>query len=179
MAAALPIISIGAQIGGTIMGMQGAAAEGKAAQQSALYQAQVAQNNKIIAERAAQRTKSDSLLESEQNDYKVKGLLGTQKAVQAANGIDVNSGTALAIRKGTREMGAYDSELIRSKGDEKAYNYLVQANNFQAESQFSMMKGQQAMTAAKYKQMSTLLGGIGGVADKWMSYQAQAAKMYG
>lgn len=166
MAFAAPL-AIAATLASGAISAYGQMEQGKAAQQSGLYQAAVARNNKIIAERAAEAEKMQGLSESEQNDYKVRSVAGTQKAIQAANGIDVNSGTALAIRKGTVEMGTYDSEMIRANAGKKAYNYLVQAQNFESEARFKTMEGDNARRASKIAAFGTLVGTAGSVASKW------------
>lgn len=176
MAFAAPLAMGLSAVGGVVSAF-GQMEQGKASQQSALYQAAVAKNNKIVAERAAEAEKMQGLIESEQNDLKVRGVAGAQKAAQAANGIDVNTGTALAIRKGTVEMGTYDSEMIRANAGKKAYNYLVQAQNFESEAQFKTMQGEQALKASKTAAFGTLIGTASSLAGKWGNFKNSG--MYG
>lgn len=170
MAFAAPLALAASVVGGA-MSAYGQYEQGQASKQSGLYQAAVARNNKIIAERAAERAKSEGLVDIENNDVKVRGLLGSQKAAQAANGIDVNTGTALAIRKGTREAGAYDSEILRVNSENKAYSYLVQAQNFESEARFSEMKANNAERAGNLAAFGTLIGTAGSFGDKWSGFR--------
>ncbi len=62
--------------------------------------------------------------------YKIRGLLGQQTAGQAASGLDVNSGSALDVRRGTAGLGNLSFANIRDNTAREAAGYRGQATNF-------------------------------------------------
>ena len=113
MGAALPIIQvIGAAISiiGTVAGAsneaEGHRAQGQAAQQQATYNAAVARNNQIIADRKAADAKERGEIEAQRNELRTRQLIGQQRASAAARGVVVDEGSALdkLIEEGRSEV---------------------------------------------------------------------------
>lgn len=116
-----------------------------------MYQAQIAKNNADIARQNAQLAAQKSQDEAKSNDENTKALIGEQLAVQAASGLNANTGSTLRVRQSTNRLGRADSYNIRQQGAYEVQNYLQQANNFEAESKASTF--------------NAVLGGIGGAVD--------------
>lgn len=166
-------------IAGLVAGAAGAGVSALGAQQSGqaskaayTYQAQVAQNNKIIADRNAQYALQTGETEAQIMGMKTGQNLGTAKTVQAASGLDVNSGSALEAREQIASMGSFDEMMIRSNAQRKSYAAKVEGTNQQAQADISMMAGRQAETAGNTGAFSSLLGGASSVSDKWMKFKA-------
>lgn len=112
--------SAGLQALGSIQqGYAGAAAAG--------YNASVAQNNAKIAKQNA----GWSSAEGEQK-FGVAGLEAQQKeggikVAQAANNVDVNSGSAVGVQRSQAQMSELNQSDIRSNAARQAYGYNVQA----------------------------------------------------
>ena len=58
---------------------------------------------------------------------------GRLKAGQAANGVDVNSGSAVAVQSGQRKAGLLDTATVANNAELQAYGYRSQAAGFNAQ----------------------------------------------
>ncbi|WP_156948444.1 virion core protein, T7 gp14 family [Marinobacterium jannaschii] len=146
-------IALTAVAGAGIMGA-------KAQYDSGKYNQAVANNNAIIANRMADDALERGKVEESQHRKKVEALKGSQRAAMAANGIDLDSGSALDILGDTAEMGEYDALMIRSNAQRDADGYRNQGVNYRAQ---GAMAKHQGNTGA----MSTLLGTASSVSGKW------------
>lgn len=163
----LATIAAVASIGGTIMGAMGQIQHGQAAKSAAEYNAAVARNNQVIAERQAQDAlKRGEIAESEQR-RKNQAILGSQKAAMGANGLEIGSGSNLDILGDTAQFGELDALTIKSNAQREAYGYRVQGMNFGAEAGLADFRASQAMPSALIGAGGTLLSGVGSAVDRW------------
>lgn len=79
--------------------------------------------------------------EEESSNYqkKVAGVVGSQRAALAANGVDVNYGTAQEMQDETRSMGALDALRIKNNAMLEAWGYKTEAANLGGSSAFSSL----------------------------------------
>ncbi len=77
---------------------------------------------------------------------------GEQRTALAAQGIDVNSGTAADIQGNTTYLGELDAQTIRNNAAREAWGYQVQAQDYQIGADFTRAEGDNEM-------ISTLLTG--------------------
>ena len=169
----LAIASIAASAGGGILGAVGAKKQADAQAQSANYQAAVARNNQIIAQRYGEYAISKGRSQAELSNYRTAQVIGTAKATQAASGVDVNTGTPVAVRQSIRDIGELDAATIVNNSLNEAYGYKVKAAGFGAEAQLGTMKAKYAEEAGTYAVASSLLGGATSVSDKWLGYKGK------
>lgn len=167
----LAVGSLAASVAGAGVSAYGANKTATANAQSATYQAQVAANNKKIADQNAAFAISSGRTQAYTQDLKTSQLVGTQKATQAANGLDVNSGTNVDVRQSTEEIGRLDTLTILNNAQRQAGGYLAQGANFTAEGQLDTMKAQTAQTTGDIGVATSLLGGASSFSDKWLGYQ--------
>jgi hypothetical protein len=80
--------------------------------------------------------------------------VGTQRAVQAANGIDVNSGSAAQLQDDTAMIGELDALTIQNNAAREAYGYRIQADQ-------DRINAIQTRTNAGNNAMGSILGGLG------------------
>jgi alkanesulfonate monooxygenase SsuD/methylene tetrahydromethanopterin reductase-like flavin-dependent oxidoreductase (luciferase family) len=135
------------------------------------YQAAVAKNNQILAGRYADLSTERGNIQSELSNYKTRQALGTARAGFAAQGVDVNSGSPLAVRQSIAEVGELDSQIIRQKAAEEAFGYKVKGGDFAAEAELDKMKASNAETAGAFNVASSILGTASSVSGKWAGYQ--------
>jgi hypothetical protein len=166
----LAIASLVGTAGSGIMGAAGAKQTASANAAAAQYQSQVAANNAIIAQRNAVASREAGASQAQTNDLKTGALIGKQLATQAANGLDVNSGTNLAVRESALNIGHLDTLTILNNAAKQAAGYQSQAMNFTAESQLDTAKAANAKTAGDFNVATSLLGSAGSFADKWAGY---------
>ena len=160
MCTALAAISAGASLFGGY-------ATGQTAQAQAEAQAQAMEANA----RTARIQAHDSIERGGQDELKLRRQLaqtrGTQRAVMAAQGVDVNSGSALDVQNASIAEGEHDAEVIRFNAARQRWGYINQANNLQAQAAATR-------SAGMYTARNSLIGGIGGAVtsgldafDKW------------
>jgi len=170
---ALAIGSMVASAAGGLMGATGARKSADAQAQSANYQAAVARNNQIIAERYGEFAVAKGRGQAEISGYRTRQAIGSAKAAQAASGVDVTSGTPVDVRQSIKDIGELDAATIVSNSLNEAYGYKVKAANFGAEAQLDTMKARFAEEAGDYAVAGSLLGGVSSVSDKWLGYKTK------
>ncbi len=145
MGVALPFLAIAS----TVIGAVGQIQQGMAAKQAGDYNAEVARQNAIHAERAGQAKATDVGLRSAAEGGRIK-------AAQAANNIDVNTGSAVSVQSNQRAAGQVDQTNTNNDA-------LVQAYGYKAQGELEKAKGQSAMVGGFLGAAGTLAGG----ASKW------------
>lgn len=70
---------------------------------------------------------------------RAKRLIGSQRVSLAAQGIDIESGTALQIQEDTAELSEADAMTIRNNAWKEAWGYRVQAFDFRNRGEFAKM----------------------------------------
>lgn len=168
MTSALAGLSIGATIAGGAAQAQGAAFSGQAQQQSYLYQAGVANINQQIAKQNQDYALNAGEQQAEKYGMAGGQRLGSIKASQGSSGLDVNSGSAVAVRAGESKVIHMDLDQIRSNAAKTAYDYDTQATGFENQAKLYRMAGANAKTAASINVESSILGTASSVAGKWL-----------
>jgi hypothetical protein len=176
-----------------VVGMIGQVQQGQQQKAQFDYQAQIQQNNAIIAnnnaitaQRFAEDARKRGAMEAETFSGKVRQLGGQQKAVLAANGVLVESGTALDITAETAEVGQLDALTIRANAEREALGFEQQSVNFQAQAgqstaqaNLSTLAGANAASAGTGRAFSSLLTGAGSVASKWYNFNKAGGSVFG
>lgn len=73
------------------------------------------------------------------NQQRTRSMVGAQRSSFAAQGIDVNKGSAADVQESTAGMSALDNMTIRQNAMREAMGYKVQALNYSMEGQFASM----------------------------------------
>jgi hypothetical protein len=102
----------------------------QAQKQQAKYQAQVASNNQRIALMNAGAANRAGAQKEQSEAWKVRALMGQQAAAQGASGLNVNSGSAQAVRDSTAALGNLSFANIRDNAMREEYGYRGQATQF-------------------------------------------------
>jgi hypothetical protein len=136
-AAAIAVISAG-------ISAYGASEQASAQKKAANYQAQVEANNAKIA--AWQRTDAINRGEREaQNSMRERSaMIGKQRAALAANGVDLNQGSALDLLASTEFLGQEEVNTIQSNAAREAWGYEIQGANYSNNSSFERWKARNA-----------------------------------
>jgi len=144
---------------------------GAATAASDSYQAQVAANNAILAKQQGKLDIQSGEIAAVDQGLKTKAAVGQEKAAQGASGIDVNTGSAPAVRAGTEQLGVLNELTVRSNSAKKAYADEVQANSDTAQSTLDTFAGEQATTGADIGAAGTLLSGASTVGANYLKLQ--------
>lgn len=163
---ATSVLGAGAQIAGQFQA-------GKAAQGQAAFQAAVARNNSILAERAAQDAIDRGNIQEQLAAGGAARLRGRQRAVLAANGVLVDEGSALDITSDTAAKGKFDQLTIRSNAEREALGFRSQGLNFQNDASLALLRGESAQAASTTGAFTTALTSAGSVARDWYLFRKE------
>lgn len=166
-------ISAGTSLIGSAVSAAGSEATGKAQAENLQYQAQVAANNAEISKRNADLDIQAGEVAASNTGLKTRAAVGAEKAAQGGNGIDSNTGSAVAVRAGTESMGLLDAMTVRSNAAKQAYSQQVQATNETEQAQLDKQGAAQAKQAGDIGAASSLLGGVSSVASKYAGWMTQ------
>lgn len=155
-------------------GLSQAAGERKQAQAqtaAANYNAQVALQNSATATQNAQIAGESGAVQAGNQELRTAAGVSSDKANQAASGVDVNSGSAVGVRSSASELGMLDALTIRSNAAKEAYGYQTQASNFKGQASLDTAQGQYAKQAGDIAQTTTLLNTVGSAASNFAKFQ--------
>lgn len=169
----LAIASLAGSLGSGIMGAVGASQKADAETATYNYKAQVAANNAILADRNAAAATQAGAVSAQTQDLKTKNLVATQLVTQAANGLDVNSGTNVKVRESAQDLGHLDTLTILSNAAKNSQGFKAQGLNFIAEERLDKAAGANAQKAGDISVATSLLGGASSFSDKWIGYSTK------
>jgi len=126
----------------------------KTAKAQGRYQQQIADQNAEMAELRA----ADALKRGDREAAKIKtktsGLLGRQRAILAAQGFDLSSGTALDLQEDTVGMGAMDELTTKNNAWREAFGFKSEARAYRTQGRFAKLE------ARNTARTSLLTGGL-------------------
>lgn len=152
------------------IGAVGAMQSASAQKSQADYQAAVARNNATIARQNAEQTAEAGAVAAQNSSLKAGAMTSGARAMAAAHGIDVNSGSAQDVQDSSQKIGLMDALTVYNNSEQKAYGQMSQAKNFDYEAQLDTMKGDSASSAGMIGAMSSLVSGASSFSSKWMSF---------
>lgn len=100
------------------------------AQQASQMRGQAAdlQRNAAYLYQAANDARTRGLVDADNQRVQTGQLIGTQRAAQASNGGDVNTGSNAITQQDTAQYGELDALIISNNAAREAYGYEVQGN---------------------------------------------------
>ncbi len=139
--------------------------------ESYTMQSNIARINAGIAQQNAAYASQAGNAEAEQAGLKTKFNVAEQKATQGAQGIDVNTGSAVDVRAGQSQAGMLDALTIRSNAARAAYGYENQAFSDTLNSNISKAAATNAKTASYTDAFRSLLGGASSASNASKQWQ--------
>lgn len=136
------------------IGLAGSMMQAQGQTQNANYQSGMMKQNAMFKEQAAQETIAAGDTSADWQRVRTGQAVGTQRSVQAANGIDVNSGSAAQLQDDTAMLGELDALTIQNNAAREAYGYRVQAQQDRLNAVQTVQNGRTAATGS-------ILGGLG------------------
>lgn len=144
------------------------------------YQNQVASNEAIVANQNADiaeeqgrqeaRTGYENKLKKRQE---VAGVVGSQRAIQSASGVMLDTGSFMDLQLDTVEKGEIDASIMEQAGFDNQYKYGVQAQNFRT--QASSLESQSHYLGNSAGSINPFLSAgtsiVGSAANMGMSYE--------
>lgn len=143
---------IGSSIVQGIASLFGASAEADAQRQQAEYNANVSEFNAKLSEMQTEDAYKRGDRDAQKLKSQAKTFKGTQRAKLAAQGIEVDSGSAAEIQEQTEVLSAQDAMTIKNNAAREAFGYKVQTMQYRQAAKYGMQAGENAARA-------TMLGG--------------------
>jgi hypothetical protein len=163
--------TVGSGIGAVVSGI-GSLFSGKANSQAYAYKAGVALLNKQINQQNANWALEEGDIKGEETGLRAGQEIARTKVMQAASGIDVNSGTSSAVRDTQTKVAQFDQNVISWDASKTAWGFESKAATDQAEANLDTMASSNATTAGEISAAGSFISGAGSVASKW--YQGQS-----
>lgn len=125
------------------------------------YNAKVSENNATVDEIKAQDAIARGYQEETIHRKSTRQIIGSQRASFAAQGVEVNDGSALDVQLDVVRLGELDAITIRTNAAREAWGYKVDAMNDKASADDIRAGGQIAKQAGRNAAVSTVLTGAG------------------
>lgn len=153
----------------TGVGMDAVGAYGQAAGQKSLlsYEANLADINAGLAERAAKTELLRGQFEEQKARLAAAQAKSSARVSMAAGNIDLGEGSALNALTSHDVIGEIDANTIKANAVRSAWGYRVQATNYGNEA--LMKRANASAISPGMAASSSLLGGAGQVAGSWYS----------
>lgn len=150
--AALSAILAGGAVASGGLGLASAYSQAEATKQAGAFNAKQMEMNARLSDLQADDSIRRGDNEAAQVKKQAKQMVGSQRAALAAQGIEVDSGTAADIQADTQDMGEIDAMTVKNNAWREAWGFKQQALN---------SSGQAMMTRAESanKARNTLLTG--------------------
>jgi hypothetical protein len=184
---ALLIASLSTSAAGTAMSVRAARKGGKAAQASANAEADMMDYNASVAEIQAEQTVEQGAVEAARYKEQMEGVVGAQRVAFAGQGVDVSSGSALAVQADTQAIAEMDALQIKSNAARQAWGYKVEAYDSKKRALYARHEGVMLAKAGTANAWAQGIQGVGGMLSTGLNYSAmrygfdtpRSASMYG
>jgi hypothetical protein len=151
-------ISIGLTVAAAAVQMGGQFVQGQAQATQASYEAQVAKQNAALSTEQAKDSIDQTKLEAQRRQREGAQLAGQQQAAMAANGVDLNFGSALDVQRDTQMYTNEDVQQIYRGGFEQQRGFLIDAANYRMSEKAAQAKGKAAKVGSYLAMAGTALG---------------------
>lgn len=170
-------VSMAMTAAGGIIGGLGANEAGQANAQAYRYKAGVALLNKQVNDQNASWAIQAGGIKGMEAGMKSGQDIAETKVMQAASGLDVNTGSAAAVRKSQSDVAQFDQNVIQWDAAKTSWGFETKAATDVAEANLDQMAATQSEEAGKVNMFTSFLNAGGSVASKWM--QGKNAGMTG
>lgn len=150
-------------VAGTAVAVAGTATAGYMQYQQSKYQQKVAKANQANENARAADALDRGTQEQDRLARRYRALQGSQRAAMAANGIDVDFGSAGDVLQDTRDLYREDAKTLADNTLNEVKGIEISAANFGAQAKASGMAATGAAISTGLDIGSTILGGLGKV----------------
>jgi hypothetical protein len=154
-AAAVPLM-----IASTAVSAFGQIAQGVQARAQGKYEAQVDKMNEGLAVESYRDSRTAGQQKATDFWRSVAQTKGQQIAAMAANGIDVDFGSAARLQSDTQMLANEDASRLYLQNEEEAKGHLIDASNYASGAKAARARGSAAFTNSIFGAAATTLGGL-------------------
>ena len=157
-------------VGSTISQFANQRRDAKTAEQMGNYEAQLYGTNADLAELQAE----DAIARGRESEMRARAgtrqLVGSQWAALAAQGISLDTGSALDVVANDAMLGELDALTIRNNARREAWGYQVQATQYRQQGEFARAAGRNTAKSLRNRSVTTLMSGAGDLFNIYQSY---------
>lgn len=164
-----PLLLMGLGAASSAFGARSAA---RSQQMNYQFQADIGEINAQIAERGARASTLRGVRAQQQSRMRTSQLRSRQRAALAANGVALDSPTAVSLLTSTDYLGEVDADTIAANALQEAWGYRTQALN--ARTGAGAARATAASISPGGAGRSSLLGSAGQLASGWYYLNPQS-----
>ena len=131
-----------ATIGMTVFGMQQAQTDSDAIKAESVFRANQMEFNARLKEKQAEDSLKRGHEAVTEQRKRTKRVIGTQRAALAAQGINIDDGSALAIQEDTAMIGELDALTIKNNAWREAWGHKAEAADLKSSANFTRVAGE-------------------------------------
>lgn len=150
-------------VAGTAVAVAGTATAGYMQYQQSRYQSKVAKANQAAENARAADAIDRGAEEQERLGRRYRGLAGQQRAAMAANGLDVDFGSAGDLQADTASLYGEDAAALGRNSLNEVKGIEISAANYGSQARAASMAATGALVSSAFDASSTILGGVGKV----------------
>lgn len=154
----LPALAVPLAIAAGVTQAAGQVMQGAQAKAQSKYEAHVAEQNAAMEVEAAHDSVVSGQGEREKFWRGVAATKGAQIASMAANGIEVDTGSAARLSSDTQLLANDDAKSLYKNIEQRTRGHVINANNYVQEAKAAKIRGKNAMTNAILGAAGTLMG---------------------
>lgn len=155
-AAIVTAVSTGAEVGFGFMQHQQAA---QAASMRGRFENQIAERNAQLAEMQGEDALNLGQLAENRQRGQTTQAVASGRAAAAGQGIDINTGSAAAVRVSQELVGEIDALTIRNNAARQAWGYDVEAAHQRMQGRLALLGGENEAATERLASVGTLLTG--------------------
>lgn len=149
----LSLIATGVAAAGTMVG-----GLMKASQER--YAGAVADQNARLAASQSNDAQLRGQLEEKKSYQRTSQLLGQQRAALAANGVEVDFGSAADVQGDTKMLGREEASTIRTNTEREMRGYDIESTNYTAQGKADRAAATGTIVSSLFNTAGTILGGV-------------------
>lgn len=139
------------------------------------YQAGISRMQAKFNKWNAKEAYDDGSFQGIQLGLKQRQQMGEIVAAQGASGIDVNSGSSVAVRESQEAINRMDQATLARNTAKKAYAYEVAASGDEAQASLYDTAAVNSRKEGKIAQIQSLISGASSVSSKWLQGRQMGA----
>jgi hypothetical protein len=143
---------------------QAAKKAGEAQRDASESEAQLADYNAQVADLQAADATARGAEDEQKFRTSVRGMIGSQRASQAAGNIDVSGGSAADVQADAAYLGELDALTIRTNAAREAWGYQVQGEDLRKRADIARKEGVYLEKAGQQQATTATIGAVGTLA---------------
>lgn len=168
---AMGMTSLGASAGSGVLGAVGSVMGGNSQAASDRYQAAVAMRNASLSASQADAAQAQGVVQAQSYYQQTSQREGAARAAFGANGVSMNSGSAVDVQSGIARTGAMNVNATIYNADARANSYRNQVSSYDTQANLDRTAASNAITSGWIGGATSLIGSASSVADKWNNFK--------